>query len=79
MAEGKESEALTEDAMHFAVELIGITNPKLFYQMFSQIHKYKIYSFVYDEYSKLYEKDGVPYLSHRPYKRSQSVSPCAII
>lgn len=60
VTEGKESEALTEDAMHFAVELIEITNPKLFYQMFSQIHKYKIYSFVYDEYSKLYEKDGVP-------------------
>ena len=60
VAEGKESEALTEEAMHFAVELIKITNPKLFYQMFSQIHKYKIYSFVYDEYSRFYEKDEIP-------------------
>lgn len=52
IVEGKEDVALTEEAMHFAVEILEQTNPKLFNKLLSEIGKYKIYSEVFAVYSQ---------------------------
>jgi hypothetical protein len=48
--EGKEDVALTEEAMHFAVEIIEQTDPKLFNKLLGEINKYKIYNDVLSMY-----------------------------
>lgn len=48
--EGKESEALPEEAMHFAVEIIEQKNPKLFNRLLSEINNFEIYKKVIEEY-----------------------------
>jgi len=61
--ESKEAQALPEEAMHFAVEIIKQTNPKLYQQLLKEINGYAILNNVFAEYSKnpYYQtKDGKP-------------------
>jgi len=61
--EGKEATALTEEAMHFAVEIIQQKNPKLFNRMLKEINDSQTYKEVLATYSTnpLYQtKDGKP-------------------
>jgi hypothetical protein len=61
--DGKESEALPEEAMHFAVEIIEQKNPGLFNKMLSEINSFQVYSDVLRDYSNdpLYQtRDGKP-------------------
>ena len=62
VVEGKESVALPEEAMHFAVEIIEQTNPKLFEQMLKDINGEAVYQKVNIDYGKnpYYQKDGKP-------------------
>lgn len=63
VVEGKEAEALPEEAMHFAVEIIEQNNPKLFMQMLKDIGSYALYKDVLRDYSgdKSYQtKEGKP-------------------
>jgi len=63
VVEGKEDVALTEEAMHFAVEILKQTNPKLYNQLLKEINSYDIYKQVLRDYSSspLYQtKDGKP-------------------
>lgn len=60
---GKEDVALTEEAMHFAVEIMEQTNPALFNKMLKEINTYNILTQVIDEYGnvKAYQTpDGKP-------------------
>jgi len=47
---GKEDVALTEEAMHFAVEIIEQTNPALFNKMLREVNSYNILTEVNDQY-----------------------------
>lgn len=61
--EGKEATSLTEEAMHFVVEIIEQTNPALFNKLLNEINNYKLYNGVFAEYSldRDYQtKDGKP-------------------
>lgn len=61
--DGKEGAALTEEAMHFAVEILEQTNPKLLEKMLKDISKYSIYDSVLKQYSRNPEymtKEGKP-------------------
>lgn len=49
--EGKESETLPEEAIHFAVEILEQKNPALFRQLLSEINNYPIYKEVLATYS----------------------------
>jgi len=63
VVEGKESRALTEEAMHFAVEILEQKNPKLFNQLLKEINNYALLRDVMSEYSTnpLYQTtDGKP-------------------
>lgn len=63
VVEGMEDVALPEEAMHFAVEIIKQTNPKLYNQLLKEINNYAIYKQVLADYStdKNYQtKDGKP-------------------
>lgn len=61
VAKGKEDVALTEEAMHFAVELIQQKNPTLYNQMFNKIGQYKLYSKVLQDYQNVYKNEqGLP-------------------
>lgn len=53
VTEGKENIALTEEAMHFAVEIIEQTNPALFNQLLKEINSYKLLNTVINDYGKL--------------------------
>jgi len=57
---GKESSTLPEEAMHFVVEIIKQTNPKLYKQLLKEINNYKIKNKVFAEYGSDYQKDGKP-------------------
>ena len=60
---GMEARALPEEAMHFAVEIIKQTNPKLYQKLLSEINSYQILKDTFAEYSNnpLYQtKDGKP-------------------
>jgi hypothetical protein len=54
--------ALPEEAMHFAVEIIEQTNPKLFEQMLKDINGEAVYQKINIDYGKnpYYQKDGKP-------------------
>jgi hypothetical protein len=61
--EGREAEALPEEAMHFAVEIIKQTNPKLYNQLLKEINSYAMYKQVLADYSSdpnYQTKDGKP-------------------
>ena len=63
VVEGKEVQALPEEAMHFAVEIIKQTNPKLYQQLLKEINGTKTLSEVFAQYSTnpYYQtKDGKP-------------------
>lgn len=59
---GKEDIALTEEAMHMAVELVEQKNPSLFKQMMDRIGSYNLYQEVFNEYKNfpLYQTNGRP-------------------
>ena len=63
LVEGKDDVALTEEAMHFAVEIIEQTNPKLFNKLLKEVNDYNILSEVVATYgtNPLYQtEDGKP-------------------
>lgn len=63
VVEGMENVALPEEAMHFAVEIIKQTNPKLYNQLLKEINNYAIYKQVLADYStdpNYQTKDGKP-------------------
>ena len=60
---GMEARALPEEAMHFAVEIIKQTNPKLYQKLLNEINSYQILRNTFAEYSNnpLYQTaDGKP-------------------
>jgi len=60
---GMEARALPEEAMHFAVEIIKQTNPKLYQKLLSEINSYQILRDTFAEYNNnpLYQtEDGKP-------------------
>ena len=52
VAEGKEEQALTEEMVHIATAILEQTHPEIITEMISQIGKFKIYTTVFDAYSK---------------------------
>ena len=63
IAQGKEDVALTEEAMHFVVELLEQKDPALFNKLLSEINSYNMYKSVVAEYASLKEyqtSDGKP-------------------
>lgn len=60
VVEGKEDVALPEEAMHFAVEIIKQTNPKLYKQLLSEINNHPKLNEVIALYGNdpRYQKDG---------------------
>ena len=63
VVEGKEAVALPEEAMHFAVEIIKQTNPKLYNQLLKEINNYALYKQVLADYGtdpNYQGKDGKP-------------------
>ena len=62
VVEGKEAQTLPEEAMHFAVEIIEQTNPKLFKKLLSEVANMQTYKQVNKAYStnRYYQKDGKP-------------------
>lgn len=52
VVEGKEDVALTEEVMHFAVEIIKQKDPQLFNTLLKEINNYRIYGEVLATYSK---------------------------
>jgi hypothetical protein len=59
---GKQDVALTEEAMHFAVEILQQTNAPLFKKLLSEINSYQILKDVYNTYGSnpAYQIDGKP-------------------
>lgn len=63
VVEGKEAQALPEEAMHFTVEIIKQTNPKLYQQLLKEINGTRTLSETFAEYGNnpYYQtKDGKP-------------------
>lgn len=63
VVEGMEDVALPEEAMHFAVEIIKQTNPKLYNQLLKEINNYALYKQVLADYStdpNYLTKEGKP-------------------
>ena len=62
VVEGKEAQALPEEAMHFAVSIIKQTNPKLYQKLMKEINGYDMLTQVFRTYGSdpLYQKDGKP-------------------
>lgn len=61
VADGKEGEALTEEAIHIATAILDQTNPKLITEMISKIDRFGIYQQVYEDYKDVYKtKEGKP-------------------
>jgi hypothetical protein len=61
--QGKENVALTEEAMHFVVEILEQKNPQLFNKLLGEINGYKMYSDVlatYGKYKQYQFSDGKP-------------------
>ena len=52
VVEGKESQSLPEEAMHFAVAIIKQTNPALYKKLLNEINSYNILKDVFAEYSQ---------------------------
>lgn len=62
VVEGKEADALPEEAMHFAVSIIKQTDPSLYRKLLGEINSYRIMKDVFADYSKLpqYQINGKP-------------------
>ena len=63
VVEGTEGVSLSEEAMHFAVEIIKQTNPKLYNQLLKEINNYALYKQVLATYGtdpNYQGKDGKP-------------------
>ena len=62
VVEGKEVDALPEEAMHFAVAIIKQTNPALYNKLLNQINDYRILKDVFATYSQdsNYQINGKP-------------------
>ena len=63
VVEGMENVALTEEAMHFAVEIIKQKNPALYKQLLKEINNYALYKQVLSDYGtdpNYIGKDGKP-------------------
>ena len=63
VVQGKENVALTEEAMHFVVEILEQKNPQLFNRLLGEINSYKMYSDVlatYGKYKQYQTADGKP-------------------
>ncbi|NBW34720.1 MAG: hypothetical protein EBR30_06805 [Cytophagia bacterium] len=63
VTQGKEDVALTEEAMHFVVEILEQKNPQLFNRLLGEINSYKMYSDVlatYGKYKQYQTPDGKP-------------------
>lgn len=63
ISQGNHDVALTEEAMHIAVELVEQKNPKLFREMMAQIGKYNLFSDVIRDYKDIKDyqtSDGKP-------------------
>jgi hypothetical protein len=63
VVEGTEGVSLSEEAMHFAVEIIKQTNPKLYNQLLKEINNYALYKQVLADYGtdpNYQGKDGKP-------------------
>jgi hypothetical protein len=63
IVQGKEDVALTEETMHFVVELLEQKDPALFNKLLSEINGYNMYKSVVAEYGSLKEyqtPDGKP-------------------
>jgi broad specificity phosphatase PhoE len=50
IAEGKESEAITEETVHMATAILEQTNPKMVTEMIAKIDRFKIYKQTFDAY-----------------------------
>lgn len=62
VVEGQEDVALPEEVMHFAVEIVKQTNPKLYQQLLKEINNHPKKNEVFTLYGKNinYQKDGKP-------------------
>ena len=61
VVEGKEDVALTEEAMHFAVEIIQQKDPKLFNKLLREVNNYNLTKTVMKDYASVYlTADGKP-------------------
>jgi len=62
VVEGKEAQALPEEAMHFAVAIIKQTNPALYKKLMSEINNYAVLNEVFATYGQnpMYQIDGRP-------------------
>lgn len=62
VVEGKEAQALPEEAMHFAVAIIKQTNPKLYQKLLKEINGYEMLTEVFRAYGNdpLYQLNGKP-------------------
>lgn len=62
LVNGKQDVALTEEAMHFAVEIIQQKDPALFKKLMGEINSYQILRDVYNTYGSnpAYQIDGKP-------------------
>ena len=62
VVEGKEAQALPEEAMHFAVAIIKQTNPALYKKLMSEINSYNMLNEVFATYGQnpMYQIDGKP-------------------
>ena len=63
VVEGTEGKSLTEEALHFAVELIEQKNPQLFNQLLKEVNSYQLYNKVLADYAtdpNYQTKDGKP-------------------
>ena len=62
VVDGKEAQALPEEAMHFAVAIIKQTNPALYKKLMSEINSYAILNEVFTTYGNdpKYQIDGKP-------------------
>jgi len=62
VAQDKEDVALTEEAMHFAVEILQQRNPSLFNKLLKEINSYQLLNEVFAEYGSNpnYQIDGKP-------------------
>jgi hypothetical protein len=62
VVDGKEAQALPEEAMHFAVAIIKQTNPALYKKLMSEINGYAIMNEVFQTYGNdpAYQIDGKP-------------------
>lgn len=62
VVEGKEAQALPEEAMHFAVAIVKQTDQKLYQKLLKEINDYEMLKKVFADYgnSPLYQKDGKP-------------------